>query len=136
MLFTPALIFAPLIFLFAAMPDFNSRAEMFGIASEPEVMKLANKPNVIFLDVRSDDEIADAKLITSKTWVHSNVTPMAAPELESNPEAVVGDDKEVPIVIYCGSGKRANKALEVLKSQGYTNVVNAGGLGDVDYLKQ
>lgn len=63
------------------------------------------------------------------------VTPMPALELESSPESVVGDDKEVPIIIYCGSGRRANKAKEVLEGQGYKIVVNAGGLGDIDYLQ-
>jgi rhodanese-related sulfurtransferase len=41
-----------------------------------------------------------------------------------------------PIVIYCGSGKRASKAEEVLKSNGYETVLNAGGFTDLDYLKE
>lgn len=30
------------------------------------------------------------------------------------------------IVIHCASGKRAFKAQEILESEGYTNVLNAG----------
>jgi hypothetical protein len=37
----------------------------------------------------------------------------------------------VPIVIYCKSGRRAARATEFLKSQGYDHVMNAGGLEDL-----
>ena len=39
-----------------------------------------------------------------------------------------------PVVIFCGSGRRAGKAKEVLEQKGYTNVLNAGGLKDLTYL--
>lgn len=134
MLFAPALVFAPLILLFTmSMPDFSTRATMFGIASQEEVMKLANQPNTVVLDVRSVDEVQSGK-VECPGWVHCSVTPMGAPELEQDPEAIVGSDKAAPIIIYCGSGKRASIAKGTLEAKGYTNVVNAGGLCDVGYL--
>lgn len=39
-------------------------------------------------------------------------------------------DKGKKIYLYCRSGNRAGQALEKLKSQGYTNVVNLGGVTD------
>jgi phage shock protein E len=138
MVFAVASLLKPAFVLFAmSMPDFNTRAQMFGIASDAEVCALADKPSAILLDVRSDAELETGKLEPSKLqWAHSIVTPDAAPELEESPENVVGSDKATPIIVYCGSGKRALKAKQVLESKGYTNVINAGGLVDVDYLKK
>jgi phage shock protein E len=118
-------------------PDFSLRAKEFGIASEPQVTALAKLPKALLLDVRSPPEIAMSKLNPTKLkWAHSFVTPFGAPELEKNAKAVVGSNKSTPIIIYCGTGKRASIAKKILESQGYTNVVNAGGLGDVDYLRK
>ncbi len=40
-------------------------------------------------------------------------------------------EKNTPIVVYCASGSRSAFAARMLKSAGYTNVVNAGGLEDM-----
>lgn len=42
----------------------------------------------------------------------------------------VTDDKDAPIYLYCGSGKRADIARQSLQRRGYTNVTNLGGLDD------
>ena len=36
-----------------------------------------------------------------------------------------------PIVVYCASGARSAFAARLLKSAGYTDVINAGGLDDM-----
>jgi phage shock protein E len=38
------------------------------------------------------------------------------------------------VIVYCKSGRRAAKAVEVLKSHGYTHVFNAGGVSDLEEL--
>ena len=141
-------IFAPATFLswhrFIAVvavsenPDFDSRTTMSDIASQAQVLPFANQPNAVILDVRTEEEINTIGSLQNKfgsRWVHYSVTPTEAPELEENPEAIVGSDKDAPIIIYCRSGRRATKAKEVLESKGYTKVLNAGGWSDVDYLK-
>ena len=47
-------------------------------------------------------------------------------------EKLAGGDKTKPIVLYCGSGKRAGTAKEKLLKAGYTQVTNPGGIGDFD----
>jgi phage shock protein E len=37
-------------------------------------------------------------------------------------------DKDQTIVLYCRSGNRSGQAFQYLKSQGFTNLHNAGGL--------
>jgi phage shock protein E len=39
--------------------------------------------------------------------------------------------KTEPHVLYCASGARSAFAAKVLKAAGFTDVVNAGGLGDM-----
>lgn len=40
-------------------------------------------------------------------------------------------DKDTSIELYCLSGSRAERAKELLVAQGFTQVVNRGGLEDV-----
>jgi phage shock protein E len=44
-------------------------------------------------------------------------------------------DKNQEIKVYCRSGNRAGKAVNTLKSLGYTNVTNIGGLDDARALQ-
>ncbi|KAI2506368.1 hypothetical protein MHU86_8096 [Fragilaria crotonensis] len=91
---------------------------MSDIASQAQVLPLANQPNAVILDVRTEEEIKTTGSLENKfgsKWVHYSVIPTEAPELEENPEAIVGSDKDAPIIIYCRSGRRATKAKEVLE---------------------
>ena len=40
-------------------------------------------------------------------------------------------EKNNPLVLYCASGSRSAYASKILKTSGYTDVVNAGGLFDM-----
>jgi phage shock protein E len=40
-------------------------------------------------------------------------------------------EKNAPIIVYCASGSRSAFAARMLKSAGYTDVINAGGLDDM-----
>jgi phage shock protein E len=39
--------------------------------------------------------------------------------------------KDAPIVLYCASGARSGQAMRFLRQNGFTDVVNAGGLDDM-----
>ncbi len=41
------------------------------------------------------------------------------------------EPKDRPIVLYCASGARSGQAARFLKQNGFTDVVNAGGLDDM-----
>jgi len=47
----------------------------------------------------------------------------------------IGSDKQRPVVFYCRSGNRADKAIAHLKLGGYTNIFNATGLGALKETK-
>lgn len=40
-------------------------------------------------------------------------------------------DKNSSVIVYCASGSRSAYAARILKSAGYTDVINAGGLYDM-----
>lgn len=40
-------------------------------------------------------------------------------------------EKSKPIIVYCASGARSAYAAKILKTSGYTDVTNAGGLYDM-----
>jgi len=46
------------------------------------------------------------------------------------------EDRNTPIYLYCGSGRRAEIARERLAQRGYTNVTNLGGLEDARAFMQ
>ena len=40
-------------------------------------------------------------------------------------------EKNKPLVLYCASGARSAYAAKILRSAGYVDVINAGGLNDM-----
>ena len=42
-----------------------------------------------------------------------------------------GADKTKPIIVYCRSGNRSSQAKAILESNGYTNIINGGGLSNM-----
>lgn len=73
------------------------------------------------VDVRSPEEFADKHI----------------PGAENVPvDAIVGGrdigDSDKPLVVYCGSGKRAARAAESLRSRGYTRVYELGAMSNWD----
>lgn len=41
------------------------------------------------------------------------------------------EPRSAPIVLYCASGARSGQAMRFLKQNGFTEVINAGGLDDM-----
>ena len=104
--------------------------------SQEEIKKALSNPKTVVLDARSVDEIAkDGYLMTpNNQWVHAPCTPDECKLLSVASSSLIRD-KSAPVVVYCASGKRSAKAKEILQSQGYKYVFNAGGFpGDMGYL--
>ena len=80
---------------------------------------LADEPLVI--DVRSLEEV--------KTGVIQDAIHIEWTNIE---EAISNLDisKDQPIYLYCRSGNRSGKAIQILEKIGYTNAINAGGISE------
>ncbi|CAJ1949141.1 unnamed protein product [Cylindrotheca closterium] len=89
---------------------------------------MAKLKGVVFVDARGHEEIAEASL--DKPFVHGNF--ILRGEMEHVHQIL--PSKSAPIIVFCKMGGRAAKVKAGLEAEGYTNVLNAGGLGDVDFL--
>ena len=83
--------------------------------------KIFMEKNAVLLDVRTPEEHKNGYLEGAE------LLPLA--ELESKITKKI-PAKNTPIYIYCRSGRRAGTAVEKLKTMGYTDLHNLGGLKD------
>lgn len=82
--------------------------------------ELANGTSVL-LDVRTDEELAEDGYAPKS--IHFDVVRLDEGEVPN-----ISKDKK--IYVYCRSGGRAGRAEEILENNGYSDVVNIGGLVD------
>ena len=83
--------------------------------------KISMEKNAVLLDVRTPEEHKSGYLEGAE------LLPLA--ELENKIVKQV-PAKNTPIYIYCRSGRRAGTAVEKLRTMGYTDLHNLGGLKD------
>ncbi len=79
------------------------------------------KAGAVVVDVRSQDEFADEHFPKA---LNIPVNELSARAGEIGP-------KDKPVVLYCASGARSAMGARILKSLGFADVVNAGGLSDM-----
>lgn len=82
--------------------------------------------NAVWIDVRTPSEFAQGHV--------EDATLIPWDGIETGIRALKLD-KDAPIVLYCGSGGRAERAREALQANGYSQVTNAGGLEEAQALK-
>ncbi len=76
-----------------------------------------HRDEYILLDVREDDELAIAK-----------VSPSLHIPLGQLSTKLSSLDKEQKYVVMCHSGRRSQRAADLLKQQGYTAINMTGGI--------
>ena len=79
----------------------------------------------LVLDVRTENEWNQGHLSSAKHIEWQDIAEKIRKERVK---------KTQRIYVYCGSGKRAEKAKIALEQLGYTNVINAGGLMEAKEL--
>lgn len=94
-------------FSFLHKPDINQGLEAY-----------LTTPGSVLLDVRSPQEYHQGHIPGSRN------VPLQT--LDKVAETV--ENKEAPLFVYCLSGGRSRQAVETLKSWGYSNVKNLGGI--------
>lgn len=77
-----------------------------------------NTPDAILLDVRTKEEYKDGHIEGS-----INIPLQSIYSVQT-----LITDFDKPIFVHCLSGARSAQATSVLKSMGYTNVENIGGI--------
>lgn len=89
------------------------------------------------VDARSLEELQENGFFRCAKckWIHAPATPSGAPLMELASGYLI-PDKEATVVVYCASGIRSEATKKVLEEAGYASVLNAGGLSDLDFLKE
>lgn len=59
-------------------------------------------------------------------------------ELLAGAQQLTNIDRGIPLIVYCRTGSRANVAIELLKQQGFSNLINGINMEQVTkhYLSQ
>lgn len=94
-------------------------AGCLGSKVEGEVMKLPD--NAVLLDVRQPDEFNAGHIDGAVLVPHDTI----ADRIGS-----VVPDKETPVYVYCRSGRRSAMAVRSMRSLGYTNLIDLGGMAE------
>jgi phage shock protein E len=95
-------------------------------SKDPAKAKEMIANGAVVIDVRTTEEYAGDHL--------AQATNIPLDQLGSrlgDVEKLTAGDKSKPVVLHCAAGGRAGKAKKQLEEQGYTNVVNGGGLDDL-----
>lgn len=79
------------------------------------------KAGALVVDVRTPEEFADEQ--------YPNALNIPVDELVQRLHEF--GDTAKPVVLYCATGSRSAYAARVLRSSGYADVTNAGGLYDM-----
>ena len=89
------------------------------ISQEQASQMLQDEKDYILLDVRTQEEFAEGHIPGAICIPHEEITDKDIPQLP---------DKNQLIMVYCRSGRRSKIAAEQLAKNGYTNVVEFGGV--------
>lgn len=82
------------------------------------------------LDVRTLDEFNRGK-IPGATLIPLSDLPARASQSASSSEgnmSYLPEDKSSTIVVYCNSGNRSRRAVQILRDAGYENLLDLGGI--------
>lgn len=88
------------------------------VSQEKAAELMETEENYIILDVRTQNEYDEGHLPNAVLVPHNTIKG-DVPELP---------DKDQLILVYCRSGNRSKVAAQALADQGYTNVVEFGGI--------
>ena len=105
----------------AVAVDGSSEVDERKISPEEAKEIMDGEGEFVLLDVRTEEEFAEARLAGAKLMPDYEVGERAEVELP---------DKGVLILVYCRSGGRSAKAAQELVDLGYTNVRDMGGILD------
>ena len=78
--------------------------------------------NAIFIDVRSQGEVVGGTI--------DGAINIPLPEIGAKAEKAL-PKKATPIIVFCASGIRSGLAKKSLKSLGYEQVINGGGISSL-----
>ena len=89
------------------------------ITADEAAQMMQEETGFVLLDVRTQEEYASGHIPGAICIPNETIGSEEIPELP---------DKDQLILVYCRSGNRSKQASQKLAEQGYTNVVEFGGI--------
>ena len=114
-----------LIILMAALiltgcgPSADNKKTYRQVSPEEAAAMMEEETDYIILDVRTQEEYETAHIPGAICIPNETIGTGDIPELP---------DKDQLILVYCRSGNRSKQVSEKLAKQGYTNIVEFGGI--------
>ena len=97
----------------------SSKPSYREITADEAAQMLQEETGFVLLDVRTQEEYASGHIPGAICIPNETIGSEEIPELP---------DKDQLILVYCRSGNRSKQASQKLAEQGYTNVVEFGGI--------
>lgn len=111
-----------LLFLFTGCGASTETSSSYQqISMEEAVSMMEKEDSYILLDVRTVEEFEEGHIPGAINIPNETISSEEIPELP---------DKNQLILVYCRSGNRSKQASQKLAQQGYTNIVEFGGIND------
>ena len=109
------------ILVFSGCAAKSEKASYRQVSTDEAINIMKEEKDYIILDVRTPEEFKSKHIPGAINIPNETIGTEEVPELP---------DKEQLILIYCRSGNRSKQAAEKLAAQGYTNIVEFGGIND------
>ena len=97
----------------------SSKPSYRQITADEAARMMQEETGFVLLDVRTQEEYASGHIPGAICIPNETIGSEEIPELP---------DKDQLILVYCRSGNRSKQASQKLAEQGYTNVVEFGGI--------
>ena len=98
--------------------------EVYRMIAPQQAKEVIGKKGVILVDVRTEEEYAQAHI--------PGAILLPVDDLQSKAASFL-PDKAATIIVYCRTGVRSTTAAKELTGMGYTNVLNLGGIQSWPY---
>lgn len=115
-----------LLFLFVLSGCLNKESEAvyMNINAEKAKEMMESMEEFVILDARSEAEFAEGHIPGAIVIPHDEISEKAEEEIL---------DKDIPIFVYCRSGRRSKIAAKELLDLGYSEIYEFGGINDWPY---
>lgn len=97
----------------------SSKPSYRQITADEAARMMQEETDFVLLDVRTQEEYASGHIPGAICIPNETIGSEEIPELP---------DKDQLVLVYCRSGNRSKQASQKLAEQGYTNVVEFGGI--------
>ena len=114
-----AVAVAALLATLLAACGVSSKISYRQITADEAAQMMQEETGFVLLDVRTQEEYASGHIPGAICIPNETIGSEEIPELP---------DKDQLILVYCRSGNRSKQASQKLAEQGYTNVVEFGGI--------